>query len=165
MKIHKTDIPPRSLLTPCLPGDYHDCFTYGMTCRRKLSPDDLMVAFWTTMPGWADTLFKLRNALVRPFGLQADNGDAKQLEKAIRSGRDYRMMSVVGKTDNETVISLDDKHLKAYLSVYAEAREIHLSTLVRYHNRLGFFYFNLIRPFHTLVVKSTFRRIIKAHGL
>ena len=52
MKIHKTDIPPRSLLTPCLPGDYHDCFTYGMTCRRKISPDDLMTAFWTTMPGW-----------------------------------------------------------------------------------------------------------------
>ena len=127
MKIHKTDIPPRSLLTPCLPGDYHDCFTYGMTCRRKISPDDLMTAFWTTMPGWVNTLFKLRNALVRPFGLQTDNGDAKQLEKAIRSGRDYRMMSVVGKTDNETVISLDDKHLKAYLSVYAEAHEIHLS--------------------------------------
>ena len=165
MKIHKTDIPPRSLLTPCLPGDYHDCFTSGMTCRRKISPDDLMTAFWTTMPGWVNTLFKLRNALVRPFGLQTDNGDAKQLEKAIRSGRDYRMMSVVGKTDNETVISLDDKHLKAYLSVYAEAREIHLSTLVRYHNRQGFFYFNLIRPFHTLVVKSMFRRIIKAHGL
>lgn len=99
MKIHKTDIPPRSLLTPCLPGDYHDCFTYGMTCRRKISPDDLMTAFWTTMPGWVNTLFKLRNALVRPFGLQTDNGDAKQLEKAIRSGRDYRMMSVVGKTD------------------------------------------------------------------
>ena len=165
MKIHKTDIPPRSLLTPCLPGDYHDCFTYCMTCRRKISPDDLMTAFWTTMPGWVNTLFKLRNALVRPFGLQTDNGDAKQLEKAIRSGRDYRMMSVVGKTDNETVISLDDKHLKAYLSVYAEAHEIHLSTLVRYHNRLGFFYFNLIHPFHTLVVKSMFRRIIKAHGL
>ena len=144
MKIHKTDIPPRSLLTPCLPGDYHDCFTYGMTCRRKISPDDLMTAFWTTMPGWVNTLFKLRNALVRPFGLQTDNGDAKQLEK---------------------VISLDDKHLKAYLSVYAEAHEIHLSTLVRYHNRLGFFYFNLIHPFHTLVVKSMFRRIIKAHGL
>ena len=87
MKIHKTDIPPRSLLTPCLPGDYHDCFTYGMTCRRKISPDDLMTAFWTTMPGWVNTLFKLRNALVRPFGLQTDNGDAKQLEKAIRSGR------------------------------------------------------------------------------
>ena len=137
----------------------------GMTCRRKISPDDLMTAFWTTMPGWVNTLFKLRNALVRPFGLQTDNGDAKQLEKAIRSGRDYRMMSVVGKTDNETVISLDDKHLKAYLSVYAEAHEIHLSTLVRYHNRLGFFYFNLIHPFHTLVVKSMFRRIIKAHGL
>ena len=56
MKIHKTDIPPRSLLTPCLPGDYHDCFTYGMTCRRKISPDDLMTAFWTTMPGWVNTL-------------------------------------------------------------------------------------------------------------
>ena len=78
MKIHKTDIPPRSLLTPCLPGDYHDCFTYGMPCRRKISPDDLMTAFWTTMPGWVNTLFKLRNALVRPFGLQTDNGDAKR---------------------------------------------------------------------------------------
>lgn len=165
MKIHKTAVPPRSLLAAYLPGNYHDCFTYNMNCRRKVSPDDLMVAFWTTMPGWVNMLFKLRNALVKPFGLETDNGDAKQLEKALRSGKDYRMMSVVGKTDNETAISLDDKHLKAYLSVYVEAREIHLSTLVRYHNRLGFFYFNLIRPFHTLVVKSTFRRIMKERGL
>ena len=132
---------------------------------QKISPDDLMVAFWTTMPPWLSLLFKLRNILVRPFGLQTGEADAERLEKAIRNGEKHGLMSVVGKTEDETVISLDDKHLKAYISVYIEAQDISLSTLVQYHNTLGVVYFNLIRPFHKIVVKSMLRQVMRERGL
>ena len=146
--------------------DYSDCFRGRLPGTQPVSPNELMAAFWTTMPAWLNVLFKIRDLLVRPFGLKTGTADNREeLKEALLKGKDYGLMSAVAHSADESVISLDDKHLKAYLSVYAEAREIHLSTLVRYHNRLGFFYFNLIRPFHTLVVKSMFRRIIKAHGL
>lgn len=60
--------------------------------------------------------------LVKPFGLKTGNVDAEQLEKALRSGKDSRMLPVVGKTDNETAISMDDKHLKAYFALCRSAR-------------------------------------------
>ena len=165
MKIRKSPLPPHSILSQYT-ADYTDCFRGEFPGTGRIPPEKLMAAFWTTMPGWLAFLFKLRNLLVRPFGLKTETDSNREaLKEALENGEGYGMMTVVAKTADEMVVSLDDKHLKAYLSVYAEAREIHLSTLVRYHNRLGFFYFNLIRPFHTLVVKSTFRRIIKAHGL
>ena len=73
-------------------------------------------------------------------------------------------MTVVAKTANETVVSLDDKHLKAYLSVYVEDRNVSLSTLVQYYNKLGVAYFTLIRPFHKIVVKNMLRHTIRAQG-
>lgn len=40
------------------------------------------------------------------------------------------------------------------MSIYIEGGEVFASTVVRYHNKLGVVYFNLIRPFHVLVVKN-----------
>ena len=43
-----------------------------------------MAAFWTTMPGWLAFLFKLRNLLVRPFGLKTEtNGNREALKEAL----------------------------------------------------------------------------------
>jgi len=51
----------------------------------------------------------------------------------------------------------DDKHLAAYVGVVAEPsdnrrRRFHVFTAVRYRHWTGPVYFNLIRPFHHLVV-------------
>jgi len=75
-------------------------------------------------------------------------------------------MTSEGKSDHETVISLNDKHLKAYFSVYVERlpdseQAISFSTVVKFHNALGSVYFYLISPFHALVVKSLIREVFK----
>lgn len=166
MNIHKSELPLQSQAACYPPVDFHDCFTCTTDRAQALTPDDLMVAFWTTRPKWLATLFKIRNILVRPFGLKSGEADAGELEKAIRNGRDYQLMSVVEKTHRETIISLEDKHLKAWFSVYIEGREssnIYLSTLVKFHNRLGVAYFLVIRPFHAMIVKRIFAQVMRKY--
>jgi len=156
IKIHKSTLPFHSTIAKYLPVDYHDTFSCTTNNLKNITPDDIMVAFWTTMSQWVSILFKIRHLLVKPFGLKTGKDeDFKQRELAIRNGIDHGLMSVVEKKDNETIISLDDKHLKAYISVYIEEnKDIYLTTLVKFHNKLGFTYFYMICPFHIIVVKS-----------
>ena len=65
---------------------------------------------------------------------------------------------------DETIVALDDKHLVAYMSIYIEGGQVFASTVVRYHNKLGVVYFNLIRPFHVLVVKNLFKQMMRERG-
>ena len=51
-----------------------------------------------------------------------------------------------------------------YMSVYIEGGQVFASTVVRYHNKLGVVYFNLIRPFHVLVVKNLFKQMMRERG-
>ena len=165
MKIEKTTLPANSLIAQYRDVNYSDSFRTRLPKPVTTSPDDLMGAFWTTMPGWLRLFFKIRDLLVKPFGLKTgDDGNPEKLKDAIKNGESYRFMSVVGKTPRETVIALDDKHLKAWFSVYIEDCTVSLSTLVQYHNKLGLAYFTLIRPFHSIVVKSLFRQVMREQG-
>jgi len=59
--------------------------------------------------------------------------------------------------------------LDAYLSVHVESRKEHKTisaiTLVNFKNKLGRFYFFVIRPFHGMIVKSILKQSVKMrHG-
>jgi hypothetical protein len=59
-----------------------------------------------------------------------------------------------------------DKHLKAYFGVVAEpldnkTKRFYVITVVHYHHWTGPVYFNLIRPFHHLVVSRMARAGVK----
>ena len=165
MKIRKSPLPPHSILSQYT-ADYTDCFRGEFPGTGRIPPEKLMAAFWTTMPGWLAFLFKLRNLLVRPFGLKTETDSNREaLKEALENGEGYGMMTVVAKTADEMVVSLDDKHLKAWFSVCIENPSIYLSTLVQYHNKLGVAYFTLIRPFHKIVVKSMFRAVMRTPEL
>jgi hypothetical protein len=168
MKSHKTDIPVDSLTQQYLPVNYADAFACEVTGAKELSADEIMISFWTVMPGWVNALFKLRNLLVRPFGLDTgeDRDHSEKLKSMIRAGNGNNgLMSVVAKSGNETVILLSDKHLNAYMSVFISTKDklqkVTAITLVHYHNRLGRIYFFFIRPFHKVIIKSMLRSTLK----
>lgn len=167
MKSYETDIPVDSLIRQYLPADYADAFTCQITGTKKLLPDDIMIHFWTFTPGWVNALFKLRNILVRPFGLEAgDNNHSEEIKETIRDGKGNNgVMSVAVKSANETVILLNDKHLDAYMSIFlAESNHSQTTTaitIVHYHNWLGRFYFFFVRPFHKIVVKSILKSTLE----
>lgn len=158
MKVTRGSISQHSLIRKYLPANYSDTYCCTITNDTGITPDDLQVTFWTHKPGWVNTLFKIRNTLVKPFGLKTEEPDIPTLEDGIRNSVAYDMFSVTDKTDNETIIRLSDKHLDAYMSVYFEPGEdkltdISFTTVVHFHNALGYMYFYPILPFHHIVVK------------
>jgi hypothetical protein len=171
MKSYKTDIPTDSLTRQYFPVDYTDAFACEVVVEKKLSADEIMISFWTVMPGWVNALFKLRNLLVRPFGLETgeSEGRSEQLKVMIRAGNGSNgLMTISTKSETETVVLLGDKHLDAYMSVYVAGKDklqtVMAITLVRYHNSLGKIYFFFIRPFHKIIVKSMLKNILNKYA-
>ncbi len=168
MKIKKSLIPLDSLTQNYLPADYSDVYACNADFKKEISPDDIMVNFWITLPGWVSALFKLRNFLVKFVGLQSSEEDnPDEFIKCIRSGKAYRFISVPAKNTAETVLLLADKHLDAYLSIHIAAGEpdeqgktVSAITLVNFKNTLGRVYFFFVRPFHALVIKSMLKRAL-----
>lgn len=167
MEIRKAQILQSDLINQYLPANFTECLQCNFASSKKVTADDIMIQFWTVSPKWVNALFKLRDILVKPFGIKGGNeGNKAALEESIRSGRTYSFMSIPAKTDNETILSANDKHLVMYLSVKVQElnerdKELTISTLVKFHNLLGRVYFFFIYPFHCIIVKSMLRSVIK----
>lgn len=170
MTITKTNIDESDLIYQYLPvANYRESYSTEVEYIQSLTSTDLQVYFWTRMPGWIGVLFKLRNQLVKPFGLKgAEQGnDMQKFGEAIRSGSNYQMMSIPAKSDKETILCLTDKHLTMYFSVRIIAlqgnkKQLKFSTIVQFHNKLGYLYFYTIAFFHYLIIRSKIKQIVKA---
>ena len=166
MKIKSAKIPSGTLVNNYLPVDYSDVYVCNLSGFENISPDDVLLSFWTAMPKWVDSLFKLRNILVKPFGLKSGKKSKNvHIEDIIRNGESSEVMSVAQKSPDETVLLLTDKHLSAYLSVYIEdaeagSKNVYATTLVNFHNKLGYIYFYTIYPFHHIVVKQLLKHTL-----
>lgn len=108
-------------------------------------------------PRWIDTLLRLRNVLVKPFGLKTSGEGAPAPHGLIG------LFPVIGETPERLVAGFDDYHLDFRIVVDVDGdaanRRVTSTTLVRTHNLLGRSYLILIMPFHKLVVRSMMRRI------
>jgi hypothetical protein len=102
--------------------------------------------------GWLNALLAVRDAAVRPFGLQTT--DSRPPAGAITIG----FFPVVSETAKRIVAGFDDKHLdfRVIIDVSAEGAGtcVVATTLVLAHNLLGRIYMGTILPFHRLTVRS-----------
>jgi hypothetical protein len=91
IKITKSTLPSDSLIQKCLPADYIDIFAAIAPENERLTPDYLLITFWTDFPKWLQWLFRLRDILVKPFGLKGGGSDdfLKQFPEMVRSGGNY----------------------------------------------------------------------------
>lgn len=161
----KNSIPEGSLIEKFLPADHSDVHACVVEAEH-LSADDIQVAFWTNSPKWVQRLMNLRNSLVKLVGLKGEKENKEAYEDCIRSASPYGMVSIPAKSENETVLRLDDSHLSALISVHIQHLErnmklVSATTLVHFHNRLGRVYFFFIKPFHHLVVKGMLKRSVE----
>ena len=166
MKVKKVEIPKDSLINGFLPANYSDAFSCNFNTAKEITADDIQVVFWTEWPKWVKRLFKIRNFIVKVVGLEGDRPNDGTIEDCIRNDKKLKDFSVVCRSENETVIKLNDKHLDAYMSVYLSNAEdnqksVASITVVDIHNKLGHIYFYLICPFHKIVVKGMLKQVIK----
>ncbi len=167
MKIKKIEIPQDILINYYLPSDYSDAFECTFTTLKEISPDEVQIAFWTTMPPVVKWLFKLRNILVKPFKLESGT-KIEELKECIQNGKSTPFVSIVEKTKDETILQMRDKHLNFYLSVKISNKEnnnksIIATTVVNFNNKLGKCYFFIISPFHDILVRMTLKYIVRKH--
>ncbi|MFF3392759.1 DUF2867 domain-containing protein [Streptomyces sp. NPDC002669] len=122
------------------------------------SARDFVRAMLGTPPASTTRLLRLRDALVKPFGLEGtDRSGGTRIEEGGRAGplHLYR----VG--EDAVVAGKDDKHL-SYRSTFKVRPGPHgwegvTTTVVRYHRYAGRAYFAVIKPFHVLILYSLAR--------
>lgn len=128
--------------------DYTDNYSEIVHTTRPISAEELTDRFFCA-PQWITALMKFRNAIIKPFGLKEE----KNLSAL-----------VIAESDSLATISKSDKHLDFIIAFMTERRRndsLYLSvcTKVRYNNRMGKFYFAIIKPFHRLICKILLKRV------
>lgn len=83
-----------------------------------------------------------------------------------KPGEQLGLFRVFEKNEKEVIIGEDDKHLNFRVSLLlhdpnALKKELIITTIVQFNNRFGRIYFALIKPFHTAVVRSMVKGIIR----
>jgi len=153
-------------LEPYFEGaDYTDVKIFeGKASLRKFIAS--MLSYY---PSWLILFYRLRQLLVNIFGLvkheaPQDLPDLKSQDVSFAPGETVSFFIVRCAKENTFWISEtpQDKHLKAYLGVVFEPQaddinRFYVITTVYYKHWTGPVYFNLIRPFHHLVVSQMAR--------
>src|SRR5262249_3833971 len=157
-------------LAPVLAGaDHVDVkVVEGETTLREFLA--AMVAY---QPGWVTFLYRIRAVFVGFLGVR-QKGIPRPIhllphEVPMQPGQRYAFFTVRAAKENRYFVAeIGDLHLKAALCVVREPRQglrnrFYVVTVVHYRNWASPVYFNVIRPFHHLVVGQMARA--GAHGL
>ncbi len=139
------------LIDKYLPADYNDSVSKKIKPSEPLSPDYIFEQMFCNFPKPVDWLMKLRNIIMKPFGIQGGGG--------------FRNL-VTEKNDEEIIVCKNDKHLCFWVSIYCSkpeenCQEASVTTVVKFNNILGKVYFVGIWIFHKILVKSLFRKATK----
>ncbi|WP_415713277.1 DUF2867 domain-containing protein [Maridesulfovibrio sp.] len=154
IEIVKTVDPIKKLITN---ADHMD----SMAFESHRNMEDFLIRLISYKPGWLKFLYKIRGLLVGLLGLKHDElvGHGLQVSdydfKA--GGQVDFFQSVDFEAERFWIGEAVDKHLSAYIGVVSEPvheglNRYHVFTIVHYRHWTGPLYFNLIRPFHYLVV-------------
>ena len=136
------------------------------TVEGELTLREFLHGFISWEPGWVRSLYRVRALFVRLLGMRQDGmPSASKIRPEDVSFTPGDRLSFFTVTDAEEdryfVASAAESHLTAYLAVVAEPGRFHVVTIVRYHRWTGPVYFNVIRPFHHLVVRGMARAAVR----
>lgn len=133
------------------PYDYRDQYSVKADASNNLDVQTIFERMFCDFPKPVRWLMDLRNAIVKPLGL--------------RGGGSFSDL-VIYRNDEEIILSKDDRHLCFWVGIYCakaeyERQDVSVTTVVKFHNLLGRFYFIGIWFFHKLLVSSLLKRAIK----
>lgn len=168
MKTKKVTLPADSVLSD-YKYDYADSYQGTPAHGVHLDPITAGKAFFSSSPGWIDSLFSLRNKLAALFGLKT-GGETKNRRQLLaefqgKVGERLGLFEVFDATDSEMILGEDDKHLNFRVSIYIDAtsdskKTLTISTVVVFHNWFGRLYFLPVKPFHKFIVKAMLKSMI-----
>ncbi len=151
-------------LVPLLAGaDHIDV----KTAIGEMTMREYIAAMMAYQPVWVTLLYGLRAVFVRFLGVRQERipraRSMKPGDVPMKPGDKLAFFHVLMAEDERFwVAEADDRHLNGALCVVVEPlqgnqKRFHVATVVHYHNWAGPVYFNVIRPFHHIVVGSMVR--------
>ena len=154
----RTDLPELDDLLPIV--DVVDV----KTARGAVSLREFTAGALGHGPLWIKALFGVRILLAWALRLETAVPDSFRLRPETVSftpGDPASFFTVVrGEEDHYLLLKVSDNHLVAWLAIITDngqPAEFKVVTLVKYLRPVGRFYYNLIRPFHHLVLLSMCR--------
>lgn len=133
------------------------------TIEGEVTLREFIVGMLGYYPTWIKALYAIRWGFVRLLGMKQDNMEIPQLSPQtlpFKKGEMATFFQVFDAEENAYwIATASDKHLDAYIVVAQETlsngrSRFHVGTIVHYKNWAGPVYFNVIRPFHHIVVSS-----------
>jgi len=140
---------------------YRDSAAFSLS-RSDIGPDDVVRAFALAGPSWFYAALKLRDHLVRPFGLIRSAPISTDMQPPFALGQRIGPLRLLARTDHEAVLGENDRRLDVRVSFLLSGDgQLWTSTLVATHNRLGRAYMALVLPFHRALVPIMGRRMVR----
>lgn len=173
MAVVECDVPSSSVLSRDLieNSDFHDSWRAPLT-RPDIAIVDLFFALFGHTPLWMKFILIVRNAAVRPFGLEAPTV-GEILRPRVKSqhglGEKIGPWPIFFLADDEIIAGRNNKHMDFRLSVLRAteggAADVVVSTICTVHNVFGRIYLFFIIPFHRAGVRSLMSRAVAARRL
>lgn len=143
-------------------GDFMDC-VHGAKVFPHMSAEKAVRIGILQMPAWVNKLMWLRNAIVRPFGIDTGKTPSfgKKNPSQLNMGDKIGVFNVILLSENEVILGADDKHLNFRISAFRSDAGYYLATLVHTNNWFGKIYLALVMPFHRIITQNSMKRILK----
>ena len=161
-----TDTPPSDSMinTYAAPGDYVDCFSISLADRPDLQSCDARLLadhFGNVEFAWGKALIKMRNVIVRPFGLKTTADFAADQKPTLprhkQVGDRVNFFKIYAIEQDEILLGEDDRHQDFRVSMMRTTgldAKLYMTTCCKRHNWFGYVYLALILPIHKLLVKA-----------
>jgi hypothetical protein len=126
--------------------DASDCWTTALLPGDSRSPLAWAHAIFDMQIPLVEVLMKVRDFVVRPFGVAVSSSSTSQT-----------MFPILSTAADEVILGEDDKHLSFVVAVTIGTSQVSITTLVTVHNTFGKLYWAVVRLFHPLLVRATIR--------
>src|SRR5260370_39101306 len=125
-KVIAATVPAESALQSWLAeSDFYDAYEAPLPLNvATLSPTEIFLHAARVTPQWIDNLMRIRNRVVRLFGLK-DVGPMAATAKAsdaYQVGDRIGIFNIFGKTENEVLMAIDGRNLDVRVSVSNTSR-------------------------------------------
>jgi hypothetical protein len=137
------------------------------TVEGQVTLREFIASMMGYYPEWIKALYRIRAVFVRLLGMRQEgiprDVRLRPQDVPMTPGAHVSFFSVAAACEDALwLVGVNDKHLSAWLGVVVEdlpgaPHRFHVITLVKYHHWTGPVYFNVIRPFHHLVVRQMAR--------
>ena len=134
------------------------------TVESEASLREFLAGMFAYYPRWMKALYAVRWGFVRLLGMKQEGVPATVRlapeQVPMTAGHKMAFFDVeMAAEEQYWFASAAEAHLTAYLGVVVEPlgngrRRFHVLTIVHYNNWAGPVYFNVIRPFHHIVVRQ-----------